>query len=107
LQGKGCLSSSYYGEIFTLELQGFVVILTPQAANVCFKLKLLHMDCRLVIAMKTAMLPKLQVHYLHGYGFIKRTLQEKATILDHRFSKTYTVRRRELINHAVVTSVTS
>jgi len=30
LQGKDCLSSSYYREIFTLELQGFVVILTPK-----------------------------------------------------------------------------
>jgi len=30
LQGKGCPSSSYYGELFTLELQLFVVILTPK-----------------------------------------------------------------------------
>ena len=36
-------------------------------------------------ALKTAMLSKLQEHQLHGYGFIKRTLQEKTTILDPRF----------------------
>jgi len=63
LQGKGCPSSSYYyGKIFNSWTSRVCSDSHPQAANICFKLKLLHMDCRLVKAMKTAMLSKLQEH---------------------------------------------